>query len=212
MTTTCLGIDVGLKTLALCITSREGILLWDTYNILEDENIFCIKCGKKAKYIHDTQHYCGIHSRKIPEKKIVKKVKYSLHELTKKIIKKIGQIIHDNIDIMNSVTSIIIELQPSVNQKMKYTSHVLFVLFTEFYIDKKCSIKFERASVKLKKFKSEEKVKNTYKNRKLRGIEYTYRCLENIKNSGDYTEFLENKKKRDDLCDAFLLSYNNLKI
>jgi hypothetical protein len=203
-----LGIDIGLKNLSLCVIDCDFIKLWGVYNIL-DEELLCCKCIRKAKYTCTGETYCGLHSRKIEGKKEIKtkKIKsYSLQDLTSKIIKSFEGIIDDNEEVMNSVSSVKLELQPSLNPKMKFTSHVLFTLLTKFYTDKKCSIKFERASVKLKKYKSEVYLKNTYTNRKRRAIEYTKSLLKNIKNSDEY-ECLMQSKKLDDLCDSFLLSY-----
>lgn len=211
----CLGIDVGLKNLALCVIKDNRILLWDVYNILE-EDFYCQKCNRKAKYLFEGKYYCGIHSRKFYNKKTIKTKKissYGLHELTIKIINKIEEIVRVNADIIDDISSIIIELQPKINHKMKFTSHVIFTIFAHLYKDKKCSIKFERASVKLKKIKFEDKIPNTYKNRKKRAVEYTMFCLKRgcISNSCDYEDMLSTKTKLDDLSDAFLLSYNNLK-
>ncbi len=211
----CLGIDVGLKNLALCVIKDNRILLWNVYNILE-EDFSCEKCDRKAKYSLGNNYFCGIHSRKLPNKKTIKTKKissYGLHELTVKIISKIEEIVRDNSIIIDDISSVIIELQPKVNHKMKFTSHVIFTMFTHIYKDRKCSIKFERASVKLKKIKFENKLSNTYKNRKKRAVEYTMDCLKRgiILNSCDYQHMLSTKTKLDDLSDAFLLSYNNLK-
>lgn len=211
----CLGIDIGLKTLALCVIKDSKILLWDVYNVL-DEDLCCETCSRKAKYSFDKKYLCGIHSRKIKDKKPIKTKKvssYSLHEITTRIINKLEEIVANNSIIIEGISSVIIELQPKVNHKMKFTSHVIFTMFTYLYKDKKCSIKFERASVKLKKIKFEERIPNTYKNRKKRAVDYTLGCLEKgiISNSCDYEDMLSAKTKLDDLSDAFLLSYNNSK-
>lgn len=203
-----LGIDIGLKNLSMCVIDCNLIKMWGVYNIL-DEELICCKCIRKAKYSNIGEMYCGLHSKKMEGKKEIKtkKIKsYSLHDLTSKIIKNFEEIILENREILDTVSHVKLELQPSLNPKMKFTSHVLFTLLTKFYTDKKCSIKFERASVKLKKYKSDIYLKNTYKNRKIRAIEYTKSLLKNIKNSDDY-ECLMKSKKLDDLCDSFLLSY-----
>ncbi len=140
----------------------------------------------------------------MPDKKTIKTKKissYGLHELTVKIISKIEEIVRDNSIIIDDISSVIIELQPKVNHKMKFTSHVVFTMFTHIYKDRKCSIKFEN------------KLSNTYKNRKKRAVEYTMDCLKRgiILNSCDYQHMLSTKTKLDDLSDAFLLSYNNSK-
>ena len=211
----CLGIDIGLKNLALCVIKDRRILLWDVYNIL-DEEFTCDKCKRKAKYRLSKEYFCGIHSRKLQGKLplVVKKISsYSFHDITKKIIQKIEEIAKDNNDLMDGISSVVIELQPKINQRMKFTSHVIFTMFTYLCRHTKCSIKFERASLKLKKLKFKHKIPNTYKNRKKRAVDYTLECMKGgvISNSADYQEMLSTKSKLDDLSDAFLLSYNNSK-
>ncbi len=208
----CLGIDIGLKNLALCIIKDRDILLWNVYNIL-DEELFCKCCSRKAKYISNKEYFCGIHSRKIDKKPLkTKKVSsYSFHELTTRIISKLEEIFEENSDVIEGVSSVIIELQPKINHRMKFTSHVIFTMFSYMYRHKKCSIRFEKASLKLKKVKFEDRIPNTYKNRKRRAVEYTSTCLKNISNASEYEEMLSSKAKIDDLSDAFLLSYNNIK-
>ena len=206
----CLGVDVGLKNLALCLIKDKRILLWDLYNILDEEHI-CKNCNRKAKYFSQKEYFCGIHARKIEAKKPVKTKKvssYTFHELTRKIISKVEDIFEDNKEILDEVSSIVIELQPKINQKMKFTSHVLFTMFS--FLCKNSSVRFERASLKLKRAKFKDKIQNTYKNRKKRAIEHTLACLEYVSNSEDYKDLLT-KSKVDDLSDAFLLSYNNSK-
>lgn len=210
----CLGIDVGLKNLALCIIKERDILLWDVYNILE-EDLSCKFCDRKAKYSFHEEYFCGIHSRKLDKKPLkTKKISsYSFHELTTKIINKLEEIFKNNSEIIEGVSSVIIELQPKINHKMKFTSHVIFTMFSYIYRYKYCSIRFEKASLKLKKIKFEDRLANTYKNRKKRAVDFTLSCLKNgdISNGFQYENMLSSKKKIDDLSDAFLLSYNNIK-
>lgn len=210
-----LGIDIGLKNLSLCIIHDKHIKLWETYNIIED--IFCIVCGKNAKYVYEKKNFCGIHSRKLTGKKVLNtKIKFfSLQDIASKIINKFEYILKDNKELFNIVNLVTLELQPRINAKMKFTSHILFCLLCKFYIDKTCKIKFEKASIKLKNFKQKrlfDNLPNTYKNRKIRAIDYTLYCLNNsaLLNSLEYLNFFKDKKKKDDLSDSFLLSYNNI--
>jgi hypothetical protein len=211
----CLGIDIGIKTLAMCVMSCDSVVcMWDTFNLIDHTENYCIKCQRKAKYTACGIFYCGIHCRKIKEKKVLKDKKissYTTHDLTIKIVKSFKEILNTHKEILLTVNKVVLELQPKINQKMKYTSHVLFTLLTEFYVDTKCYIKFERASVKLKKIKDKSTLPNTYKNRKNRSIEYVKKCLENSVNQ-EYINVISHKKKIDDLCDSFLLSYNNIQL
>lgn len=57
-----LCIDVGIKNLALCIGSKEGIQHWNVVNLsnLEEKNDVC-QCGKPAKWITPNGLVCGKH-------------------------------------------------------------------------------------------------------------------------------------------------------
>lgn len=203
-----IGIDIGLKTLSICIISqKKEILLWGLYNVMEDE-IRCSKCGRKAKY---KIGFCGLHYKGDKSEMIkYKKIKsYSKQEICNKLIKLIEKIIQENEETMCSVKKVIIELQPTINRNMCFASDVIFTKLCDYYLNDNVLIKYERASKKLKgcpgKF-----VKNTYKNRKQKSIEYVLQILEE---NGDIENktLLENSTKKDDMSDSMLLSYLNLK-
>lgn len=209
-----LGIDIGIKNLSLCIIHDNQIKLWDIYSVMEE--YFCLTCKKNAKFSFEGNYYCGIHSRKMPKKKTINnKVKsLTLQQIATKIIIKLTEVIDANEDLMRMLKLVTLELQPKVNPKMKFASHIIFCMLCKFFIHSKTKIKFEKASIKLKNFKEKNSfayTENNYKNRKNRAIEYTIHCLKNsrIGNGEDYIDFFQSKKKKDDLSDSFLLSYNN---
>lgn len=216
---TVLGLDVGLRTMSICVLNKdEGILLWNSYDILEEDCFYCSDCGRNAKYKQRDVFFCGIHVNKKEKKTEVKKKKvcqYSLQQIASKIINKMNSIIQQNKQILENINCCILELQPKINAKMKFTSHIIYCKLCEFFLNSNCLVKFERANRKLKNYKFDKGpfLTNTYKNRKLKSIEYTrYILQEKICNSKDYLEFFENFKKKDDISDSMLLAFNSLNI
>lgn len=94
-----LAIDVGIRTMSICILDKSlGICLWNIYDILEDDSLYCISCGRNAKYRQNSDTFCGLHVNKKDKKVQIKKKKvceYSLQQIACKIIKKINAIIED---------------------------------------------------------------------------------------------------------------------
>jgi hypothetical protein len=204
------GIDVGIKTLSICVLNKNDILLWDVCNILDDE-VLCIVCGRKAKYVdnHCGTHYSGIKAKKFEIKK--KKVKnYNLQEICTAVINKINFFFEENVETFSSIRNVVIELQPKFNPKMCFVSNVIFTLFCELYNGTETVVKFDRAKNKLKNYCGDkgEFVKNTYKNRKDKSIEYVTNEL--VKYSDIWVEWFNNLKKTDDASDSFLLAFNSL--
>ena len=144
-----LAIDIGIKNLSLCCMNSQvpqdistyKIHLWDVYNTLEEESYFCQSlkkkgndiCNKKCLYKwfnkekEEIVHCCKIHFPKelLPLKKensLKKRLvnDYLLQDIAKIVLTKIQEIYTTNINIFNQITNIIIELQPKINQKMKF--------------------------------------------------------------------------------------------
>lgn len=152
-----LSIDVGVKTLSMCILdyvdkkdlSTYSIHLWDVYNTLETEEI-CNSiqknkktCGKKCtmKYnIEDNVLYsCKIHFPKHHDKKLCKHSPkllkdYKDQELSVIFINKITEIYNTNIEIFEKVSDIVIERQLAKSPRMNFISHILFGKLLDLYI------------------------------------------------------------------------------
>ena len=206
-----LGIDIGLKSLSMCILTNKQILLWGVYNVLSPDQQNCETCGRKAKYITG---FCGSHysGEKLKKYEIkTKKVKsFSLQEICNKVLTLLNKLLSEESETFSKVTKVIIELQPKFNPKMCFVSNVIFTKLCDFYTNNACvKIKFEKACLKLKNYKGDKGafVKNTYKNRKLKAVEYVTDCLSNY--SEEMMEFFNKLKKADDASDSFLLAYNN---
>ena len=86
------------------------------------------------------------------------------------------------LQIFKRLNTILIELQPKCNAKMLFTSHVLYGKLVELYKDTDVTIRFVRASQKLKAYTGPEikcTLKGKYAQRKWLSIKYGEWFLEN---------------------------------
>ena len=234
-----LSIDIGIRNLSLCCIdyvtqsdfSSYQIKLWDVYNTLEMEQHICEslkkdnkRCGKLCnyKYISDNQtiYTCKTHFPKNVEIKKQNHYKeklvndYLLQDIAKIVLTKLQDIYNDKIHIFNQITSIIIELQPKINQKMKFISHIIYGKLVELYYNTSTTIRFVRASQKLKAYtgpQMECKLKGTYAKRKWLSIQYARWFLQNRfsdSQKNTWMSHFENHNKKDDISDTFLMCIN----
>lgn len=235
-----LSIDIGLRNLAFCCMSSEcksdlscySIELWKVYNTLDSDDHSCQgvqkngkicgkKCSLKYKNGNTFVYSCKTHFPKTITKTSHNTFKkknidsYLLQDIAKIVLAKVQEIF-DNNKILQNVTQVIIELQPKVNQKMKFTSHIIYGKLVELYKDTNTTIRFVRAAQKLKAYTGpviECKLKGNYARRKWLSIQYTRWFLE--------TKFSRNQKekwlpdllscgKADDRSDTFLMALNAL--
>ena len=236
-----LSIDIGLRNLAMCIMSCENktdfktfnIHLWDVFNTLDSDDFFCTStqksgkiCNKKASCQYnsgDTQIYCcKTHFPKdiqIKKTNIFKKKKideYLLQDIAKIVLEKLQNIYDEHKELFDKLTNVVIELQPKVNQKMKFTSHIIYGKLVELMKETNCIIRFVRASQKLKAYTGPElkcNLKGSYAKRKWLSIQYTKWFLEN-KFSNEVKEkwvpIFDSHNKMDDLGDTILMAINLL--
>lgn len=138
---------------------------------------------------------------------------YLLQDIAERIMKGIQEIYDKHIDLFTKVTNICIELQPKVNQRMKFTSHIIYAKFVDLYKnrDGEIPIRFIRASQNLQAYRGppvECKLKTPYAKRKYLSVAYTKWYLEHdllnndFNKSKNYIEFLLSHPKKDDLCDV----------
>lgn len=239
-----LAIDIGLKNLAMCLMSCTDksdlktykIHLWDVFDILETDKIKeCSNlqkngkvCNKKCNYkyknneTHDIVYCCKLHfpkSIKInnTHKVVEKKMKdYLLQDIAKCVVIKL-QSIYDENPIFKEITSIIIELQPKINPKMKFTSHIVYGKLVELYKDTDTTIRFVRASTKLRAYTGphvECKLKGDYAKRKWLSVQYCKWILNNEFNDEEkekWQSIFESFKKKDDASDVSLFCINALR-
>lgn len=221
-----LSIDVGLLNLAFCSTSINlnseeplKINLWEIKNTLETEKETCRgtlktgeSCKKLANYTCKDLHYCKTH---IPDKKSFKKIKhkqcknFTLQEIAMNVITCINNLYNENLDTFNALNKVLIELQPRVNNKMKFVSHIIFSKYTELLKNQNCIIRFVAAKNKLKNFQGpvfECDVKSKYSQRKKASVFYCKWYLNHYFVDSErekWIAFIEQNKKADDLADTF---------
>ena len=232
-----LSIDIGIKNLSLCCIDYTDktdmktydIKLWDVYDTLDNEDFFCnnlkrdnTPCGKRCgfKYIKDsnTIYSCKVH---FPKDIIIKQQNhykkrlvndYLLQDIATIVLTKLQSVYDTNIDIFNQIKSIVIELQPKINQKMKFISHIIYGKLVELYYNTNTTIRFVRASQKLKAYTGpilECKLKGEYAKRKWLSIQYAKWFLENkFLTDSTWLDHFQNHKKQDDMSDTFLMTIN----
>ena len=232
-----LTIDVGLRNLSMCIMSaptknmdRFEIHLWDVYNTLDSDDYQCQSlfkngniCNRKCtmKYGDPVVHCCKTH---FPKEMVAKKTnvfkkklidEYLLQDIALVFIRRIQSIYTKHLDLFQQLTSIGIELQPKMNRKMVFTSHILYGKLVELFTDA-IPIRFVRASQKLKAYTGptlECVLKGSYAKRKWLSIQYCIWFLETKWSTTQREKWLplfQAHPKKDDMSDVFLMAINVL--
>lgn len=229
-----LAVDVGLKNLSLCcIDNTYNVFLWETYDLLSPENQECqglvtenVLCGKKSGYIVPRTELpelfvCKKHLPKNCSFKKLKefKVKDLLLQEIAYLIQSRLEKIYTNTPGIHELDKIVIELQPCINQKMKFVSHILFGQFVKLY-GTGIPIRFVSASKKLKfkYFKTEfynTVCKDTYnlkkyQDRKKACVEYTKWVIGNKLCNTELLEKFVKHSKLDDLSDTWAMAMNEI--
>jgi hypothetical protein len=241
------SIDVGIKNLAMCVMQNNPsdsknmtqytIKLWDVFNLLDNDNHLCagqtkkgLVCGKKCSLTwtepnSPTKRYsCKTHFPKhitqtTRNKYAPKKVNDDLlQDIALVVIVKMNELFVTHKDIISSLDKVVIELQPKVNNKMKFISHIIYAKFVEFFANtqQKTSVRFVRAAQKLKAYTGPAlncTLKGAYAKRKWLSVQYTTWFLTSKFCSAQkdaWLQFLQTHSKADDLCDTFLMTINEL--
>jgi hypothetical protein len=220
MTKVVLGIDVGLKNLSLCITAKDEkrytILLWDNYNLLDKDPELCMG-SKVATFSLPSvaSYYCKVHSRQVQGAKQLPKYKnaksYIIQDIARIVLGKITCIYTENTLVFERITSVFIENQPKINNKMKIVSTLILGKLTEL-LSPKVPIRFISANSKLRiggvvscfTSKDNTRGKSGYSNRKKLSVEYTRAFLKNnlVTDAEKWSEHFENRKKLNDMADS----------
>jgi hypothetical protein len=204
-----LGIDVGVKSLSLCIKGQD-ILLWNVFDLVGDVRkcsgvtLTGKACTKTANMQYLEEFYCKTHSKGLDA------TPYNTLKINTMSMQQLSVIVTQGFStIMTApefigVTHVSIEYQPKINNKMKFASHVIFSMLCDFYKkEKNTVIRFTTANKKtrLTRQKREKKGKMTkgdcYKRRKQDSVVFVNSVL-----SGEWKEFFNSHKKKDDLADA----------
>ena len=97
---------------------------------------------------------------------------------------------------------------------MKFISHIIYGKLVELYYNTSTTIRFVRASQKLKAYtgpQMECKLKGTYAKRKWLSIQYARWFLQNRfsdSQKNTWMSHFENHNKKDDISDTFLMCIN----
>lgn len=236
-----LSIDIGIRHLAFCCMSSANkkdlttykIELWDVYNTLESDEYQCQgiqnngktcgrKCGYKYQIDKTTTYCCKTHFPKhiqqtklnVFKKKLIES--YLLQDIAKIVLAKVQNVYDTHQNVFEGISQILIELQPGVNKKMVFTSHLVYAKLVELYKDTTTSIKFVRASEKLKAYTGPDiecKLKGSYAQRKWLSVQYIRWFLLN-KFSQEQREkwlpYFDSLKVQPDCADTALMAINGL--
>ena len=146
----------------------------------------------------------------------VKKIdEYLLQDIALAFVTRIDAIVKD--PVFQKLTSILIELQPKINRKAIFTSHILYGKLVDLYTDR-IPIRFVRASQKLKSYTGPPitcHLKGAYAQRKWLSIEYCkwflqQRSLFSVEQEEQWLPFFVAHRKKDDLADCMLMCMNSV--
>jgi hypothetical protein len=203
----------------------------DIFDKLDYKDI-CIKCKKNGMYNEKNTNnkYCLTHSKQLlnninKSKKLNTIKKKNSNKLNFDDVKfKLMMILEEKKSLLKA-DYVVIENQPSFkNPRMKSIASTLYDYYLiRGIIDKKITnsnisiVKFLSPLNKLKIINEDDnnELNNVNENKKYKliknlGIKY---CVDYLKHDNKWLEFLNNHKKKDDLCDSFLqgLYYYDLK-
>lgn len=229
--------DIGARNLGCCVlkkrTTKENelpeIIYWNLINILEDDKpnektcTTIMKSGKKKGQVCSRISYyncketkepvCKIHDSQKRNKPKVKKVKsYTTQEINTKLLERMNEV-NEEYNFCKNVDTVLLELQPSFNPKMKQLSHTLYSWFLMEKIknpeNRMKKIEFVAAKNKLKKIGDiydgpaiTTSLKGKYPRTKFFSKEYTSWFISNEEEQ--FKCLLRDSKKKDDLCDSYL--------
>ena len=229
-----MSVDVGIRNLSFCVMDSEHeLLLWEVLDILDTaDHPICQghfkngnACFRKSKRKHlvgvEMTYFCETHfpkdlvKNKTNEFQTKKVKEYPLQDMARIFLGKIQQWYESHTDLFLSLDRILIELQPKVNPRMKFISHLLYGKWIDLCGKRKnVQIRFVSAKEKLRCSYQGPEVhcvrKGKYAQRKFMSVEYTKWFLEKYQQTERWLPFLLRHQKKDDLCDAFLMALNGV--
>lgn len=235
-----LSIDVGLRNLAMCCMSASdrtdlssyNIHLWEVYNTLDCDEHYCKevqkngkicnkKCNFKYKGNEGAIYSCKTHFPKDKNPNLKEHIfkkrsidNYLLQDIANIVLLKLDEIYEQNLSKLN-VSQILIELQPGIAKKMLFTSHIIYGKLVELYRNTNTTIRFVRASLKLKAYDGPPiicKLKTNYAKRKWLSIEYGKWFLQNKFSLEQKEKWMPTLiGKLDDRFDCMLMTINGIR-
>jgi hypothetical protein len=202
------------------------------------------KCKNKAKFLDNGSYYCKKHFKgtinKKTKLKTLKVNDFLLQDIAQRIIIVFNNLKNKYSSLFSSsnsnndntiIQSIQIELQPKLNNKMKFISHIIYGKLTEIFLySPNTKIRFVAAKNKLKNNYTVNnninldsnnnsnsiinyKGKKNYKKRKQQSIDYVMKYLNDnlIDDTETWLSYFSNLKKCDDISDTILMAIYALK-
>lgn len=225
-----LAIDVGLINLAVCCMDiNHTILAWEVVNVLSpgSQKGRCqhlLKSGGHCKYTGkyvaaDGTFRCGRHaaanSLAAPTRPLVREC--TIQDLTVSLLTALDALHMRYTTAFAAVSDVVIELQPRVNPKMKFASHIIYGKCVDMFRERAPRVRFTAAKHKLRGFRGPADMveccpggRAGYSQRKHLAVRYTEWYLEHggCDTNGTWREVLSaHSGKADDLCDCFLMAY-----
>lgn len=226
-----LAIDVGIRNLAACcLSEKDGILFWELLNTLGGDGLDAptcqerLKSGKpcrcRAKYVvraaatapESPEYFCAKHNKAHQGGSALKpppKVKgLTMQTIAEKVLQALADLQERHAEVFSTLDRCVIELQPRVNNKMKFTSHVIFGKLTDSFLveGKKASVRFVGAKRKLLAHGKQEK--NTYAKRKKLAVALAREWV--AEREEGWLPFFDACRKKDDLSDSLLMAIDEV--
>jgi len=204
-------------------SKRFKIIMWKKINLTLSEDLqdlMCSKCKFPAKYFSKETKigFCTRH--KIPISELIKERTLTQSTLTTSLVK-----VLDALPTILTADTVLIENQPSKNNKMKTVQTLLYSYFTirgvidaqtvkkVIYVSPKYKLRGNTPNERqqINKLFANSSKKKGYAQRKDVSISLAKKIL--TEHCPEYLLFLEqNKNKADDLCDSFLQAYSYFEI
>ncbi len=230
--TVVLAIDVGIRNLAVCCmrTASDGeILFWELVNTLADaEPAVCQaslkngrQCSCKAKFVErsgagaagagEGARFCAKHAKGLncAAIKAPPKVKgLTMQTIAEKCLLALDSLRERHAEAFATLDRCVIELQPRVNNKMKFTSHVIFAKLADSFLQsgRRVCIRFVGAKRKLLAHARQEK--NTYAKRKKLAVATARDWV--ATHAPTWVEFFDACRKKDDVSDCLLMAVDEV--
>lgn len=210
-----LTVDVGIRNLAVCCMQKKSkaIMFWELVDTTGDAPKACAgvlrtgsPCTRNACLVlGDGSCVCGVHGKGAPGAKPLKRCKVksmTMQSIAQATIRAVTALAERRATDFENIERVAIELQPRVNNKMKFTSHVIFAVLAQHFEGKKVELRFVGAKRKL--LAHAKQSKDTYAKRKKLAIACASEWLD--AHAPEWRGAFDECKKKDDMADCLLMA------